>query len=244
MFLITNGGNPDVAFKIARYLQFKYKDGYEQYVIDRCKSAGTLISCGANKILFISPFGELGPLDLQIITRKDFDYSQNSILDIFQCLDKIKGDIIEIYLQGLGLFKINYKISTEKTLSMCKDIAKTIYEPICNKLDPYQIGEYNRKINISSKYIQMMNIKSKNLKDYAKLVSGYPSHSFVIDYEEAKNLFNNVEEYTSKEIIDFVINLCNNKEKEFYFYTYTTINNTYNFTSYSYSKFSIKWHCR
>ena len=66
-------------------------------------------------------------------------------------------------MQGLGLFKINYKISTEKTLSICQDIAKTIYEPICNKLDPYQIGEYNRKINISSKYIQMMNIKSKNL---------------------------------------------------------------------------------
>ena len=73
LFLITNGGDGDTAFKIARYLQFKYKDGYEQYIIDRCKSAGTLISCGANKILFISPFGELGPLDLQLINIKDFD---------------------------------------------------------------------------------------------------------------------------------------------------------------------------
>ena len=219
LFLITNGGDGNVAFKIARYLQFKYKDGYEQYVIDRCKSAGTLICCGAKKIFFVYPFGELGPLDLQLINIKDFDISQKSVLDIFQCLDKIQQDMCIIYTQGFSVFKRNC-FSTEKSLSICRDIVKTIYEPICNKLDPYQIGEYNRKINISLKYMQMMNNKSDNLKDSGKLINGYPSHSFVIDYEEAKNLFKNVEEYTSKEIIDFVIELCNNKQKEFYFYSY------------------------
>ena len=156
---------------------------------------------------------------MQLINIKDFDISQKSVLDIFQCLDKVRDDMFFIYTYTFRLLKKN-SFSTEKSLSICKDMVKTIYEPICNKLDPYQIGEYNRKINISLKYMQMMNIKSKNLKDYTKLIIGYPSHGFVIDYEEAKNLFNNVEEYTSKEIIDFVINLCNNKEKEFYFYSY------------------------
>lgn len=76
--MVTYGGDPHAAFKIARYVQ----DHYEQltlFVPGFCKSAGTLFAVAANEIVF-APFGELGPLDVQMAKPDQFQFDSGLVI--------------------------------------------------------------------------------------------------------------------------------------------------------------------
>ena len=63
LILSTNGGMANAAFQIARLMQDQY-DEWALYCPGRCKSAGTLVALGANRII-MDVFSELGPLDVR-----------------------------------------------------------------------------------------------------------------------------------------------------------------------------------
>ena len=65
LILVTPGGDPDAAFKIGRLLQSKYAK-ISVFITGWCKSAGTLVTLAAQE-LFMSDYGELGPLDIALI---------------------------------------------------------------------------------------------------------------------------------------------------------------------------------
>lgn len=62
------------------------------------------------------------------------------------------------------------------------------------QIDPLTWGEHQRAVSIALGYGERLAAAKKSLKDNAllRLVTGYPSHTFVIDRSEAKTLFNNV----------------------------------------------------
>src|SRR5262245_37196094 len=64
LFMVTEGGDADVAYRISACLQRKYKR-FKFLVPGYCKSAGTLVALGAHEIA-IADQGELGPLDVQM----------------------------------------------------------------------------------------------------------------------------------------------------------------------------------
>ena len=86
--LVTNGGDPDGAYRIARYFQENY-DSLTILVAGRCKSAGTLIALGANELAFM-PYGELGPLDIQLTKVDKFDGTQSG-LTIQDAINTLEG---------------------------------------------------------------------------------------------------------------------------------------------------------
>ena len=65
IILNTGGGDPDAAEKIVNVFRNEFKAGVEVIIPDYAKSAGTLISIGADKII-MGPAAELGPVDPQI----------------------------------------------------------------------------------------------------------------------------------------------------------------------------------
>jgi len=67
LILDSTGGPLDSAFRTVLYLS-RYAGKLNVYVPRKAKSASTLIAVGASR-MFMSPFGELGPLDTQIRTR-------------------------------------------------------------------------------------------------------------------------------------------------------------------------------
>jgi hypothetical protein len=79
---------------------------------------------------------------------------------------------------------------------MAAEIAANLAEgyiaPIAGKIDPLTLGEHQRAVQIGYDYGERLNEKVNSLKKDAlvKLVSNYPSHSFVIDRKEARTLFN------------------------------------------------------
>lgn len=181
--LTTPGGNPDAAYRMARALKRVY-GGYTMYVFGYCKSAGTLIAVGADEIV-MTDFGELGPLDIQMPKVDELDNESGLVYS--QALAAIKAHAFEFFETCYLDIKIKSggSIST-KTASA---IATGLTSPLAAQIDPLKIGESARALEITYAYGARL---THNQKALDKLINGYPSHGFVIDYEEAKALLGNV----------------------------------------------------
>lgn len=77
LLLVTEGGDADAAFRIARCLQDNYKR-FSLFVSGYCKSAGTLVALGATELI-IADTGELGPLDVQMSKPDELAQTQSGL---------------------------------------------------------------------------------------------------------------------------------------------------------------------
>lgn len=198
LMLTTRGGSPDAAFRMARCLQ-KYYQKFTLYIYGMCKSAGTLVAIGADEII-LSDFGEFGPLDIQL-GKKDELFESMSGLNITQALTSLNTRTLDFFRAVLIDLKRGSKgqISTKLAAEIAAQVASGAYDQIYSQIDPVQLGDIERAINIASDYgtrIQSKNIKAGTID---KLVSSYSSHNFVIDLKEAQTLFNIVREPDSIE---------------------------------------------
>jgi hypothetical protein len=191
LLLTTRGGSPDAAYRMARSLQRHYTRVIV-YVHGRCKSAGTLVAIGAHELI-LSDFGELGPLDVQL-GKQDELFENQSGLNITQALTSLNTRVIEFFRSSLLDSRAGMQLSTRLSTDIATKLAIGVYEPIYSQIDPVQLGSMERAIQIALDYGSRLSKKGGNLKPEAveRLVSRYPSHSFVIDVEEAENLFKNV----------------------------------------------------
>jgi hypothetical protein len=80
---------------------------------------------------------------------------------------------------------------------MAKVLTLGVIEPIAAQIDPLLLGRVDRSMRIAEEYCTRLNPSFSNIK---KLVGGYPSHEFVIDFGEAKSLFANVRHPNESEI--------------------------------------------
>ncbi|MHC5596451.1 MAG: SDH family Clp fold serine proteinase [Nostoc sp.] len=195
LILTTFGGDADAAFRIMRFLQRKYEK-ITLYIFGYCKSAGTLMALGAHEIV-MSDFGEFGPLDVQVLKNGEL-YGRSSGLDIHQALDVIGSQaymMFEGYLDNLTE-RTQGQITTKIAADIVSSMAVQLLTPIMAQIDPLHLGEMNRVIRVAQDYGQRLSskISSQNRgRTITQLTSGYHQHGFVIDYEEAKQLFQDVE---------------------------------------------------
>jgi len=196
LILTTQGGNPDAAYIIAKYLKRNY-DQLILYVFGSCKSAGTLVAFAADLIV-MSELGEFGPLDVQLV-RRDEIFATNSGLDISEALESIGYHVFRMFeKQFLELIGRSGGAITTKTASeIAGDIAIGLLAPITAQINPMRIGEIQRAIQIALEYGERLDADPSALH---RLVHHYPSHSFVIDFEEACALFDNIRLVTDGEL--------------------------------------------
>lgn len=198
LMLTTRGGSADAAFRMTRCLQ-RYYDKLILYIYGMCKSAGTLVAIGVDEII-LSDFGEFGPLDVQL-GKKDEIFESMSGLNITQALNSLNTRTLDFFRSSLIDMRSGSKgqISTKLASEIAANLAIGAYDKIYSQIDPVQLGAIERAIHIASDYGER--IKSKNVKPHTidRLVSGYPSHNFVIDLKEAKELFKEVREPTEIE---------------------------------------------
>jgi hypothetical protein len=192
LVLGTPGGDPHAGFRIARALQHTY-DGFDALVPRYCKSAGTLILIGAST-LFLDDMSELGPLDIQI-KKGDELIGRNSGLDIFQAVNYLQNQSISAFRSYLQQLTREDGLSTRVASEIAAGITTGLFQPIAGQVDPIKLAEMQRATEIAFEYGNRLNDKSGNLRSIglAKLVTGYPSHNFVIDRKEAKVIFTRVE---------------------------------------------------
>lgn len=215
LILTTPGGDPNAGYRIARCFQKKYKS-IRLVVASFCKSAGTLMAIAANEIA-IGPLGELGPLDIQVLKKDEFgDFSSG--LDIIEAMEAIAEHTQKFFARQLVDLRLGTRISTRLAGELAAKITSSVATPLYSQIDPQRVAEMQRAMSIALKYGQILGTKSRSLKSDAleKLVRDYPTHSFVIDEEEAKLLFNNIEVLTEEEelLIESLWNFVRVPKKE------------------------------
>ena len=188
LVLATPGGDPHAGFRIARALQHAYEE-FALLVPRYCKSAGTLIAIGAAH-LYLGDMSELGPLDIQV-KKNDELIGRNSGLDIIAALDYLRDQSMKSFHQHCTELVAGAGLSTKAASDIAARLAIGMLEPISGQIDPMRLAEMQRAMDIAYQYGQRLNAKSGNLRSQGLdlLVSGYPSHGFVIDRKEAKSIF-------------------------------------------------------
>jgi hypothetical protein len=189
LLMTTPGGDAGFAFRIARALACRYTK-VRLLICGPCKSAGTLIAIGANEIV-MHDTAELGPLDVQIRKRDEL-LQRESGLDIIQSLDHLTHATIDAFRNTFLEIAEKSGLSTRLCADISSNLVTQLYGNIYSQIDPIRLGSVVRANAIAMHYGEMLG--SPNLKNGAleQLVLGYPSHDFVIDRDQASQLFQRV----------------------------------------------------
>lgn len=203
LILSTHGGDPNAAYKISRCFQIAYKTlessfstedekgSFSIIIDDICKSAGTLLCIGADQLI-MSGNGELGPIDIQLLKEDEISEFTSGLTPI-QAVNFLEGEADRMFKRAFLSLKLSgLNFSTKMASQISTDITTGLLSPIFGQIDPLRVAEVDRSLRIAQEYGSRLNngnLKEGNLE---QLISGYPSHGFVIDRVETKKLFNNV----------------------------------------------------
>lgn len=188
----TYGGVPDGAYKMAKALHHCYK--HVTIAIDGpCKSSGTLMAVVANKIV-MSELAELGPLDIQLKKKDEFG-EMGSGLIAFQALSTLENAARDLLKSVFIDLRTGAQLSTRQALDVATKVSVGALQPIYSQIEPLRLGEQARGMSIGTQYAKRLSGLGKNMKSGAidRLLTAYPSHGFVIDRDEAGELFDLVE---------------------------------------------------
>lgn len=165
LLLVTEGGDPDVAYRISRCLQFSYGEGkFYCFISGFCKSAGALLALGAHDLVF-SDHGEIGPIDVQM-GKKDELWEWQSGLTVNAAISSLNEQAFQAFESFMVQTK--YHLRGGITLRTAADVAAKLttglYGPIFQQFDPMHIGESGRSMLVAEKYGMRLDMRSRNLK--------------------------------------------------------------------------------
>jgi hypothetical protein len=192
LILDTLGGPLDSAFKSVLFLS-RFTRRLRVFVPRRAKSAGTLIAIGASE-LYMSPFGELGPLDTQIRDPRN-PTDRVSALDCYQSVDYVRG--FGLSTLGKALWTLATETQTQIPLAELVNISANFsigsVTPILSQVIPLDFGGWGRTLKIGEMYAQSLLARvGYSQKDSemiaSQLVYGYTHHPFPIDLDEASRI--------------------------------------------------------
>ena len=196
LFLTTYGGDPHAAYWLIHSLRSCFTKT-RLVLAGACKSAGTIVAIGADKIVFGSR-GELGSLDVQV-RQQDELYRWSSGLDIMQAVRSVTEQAEAAFCRYVERFS-SMGITTLTASQMACDLAGRIFQPIAAQIDPLRIGESERGMQIANDYGKRLGASERlQERGLERLIGEYPSHATVIDMEEAKKSFKGVEAMTDDE---------------------------------------------
>ncbi|MCY4672546.1 MAG: SppA protein [Bacteroidetes bacterium] len=201
VILVTEGGDANSAYRIARCFQMQYKK-FSLYIPGLCKSAGTLVAIGAHELI-MSDYGELGPLDVQM-PKQDSVWEMQSGLTVMSTLSTLQHRATRTFEDFLGnLVRGSSSITLRTAAEIATKMTTGLFSPLYSQVDPLHIGEVGRAMSVASHYGSRLLEKGQNIteENLRKIISEYPSHGYVIDRTEAERLFSSVEEPSNEEVI-------------------------------------------
>lgn len=207
LILSTPGGSADCAYRIARSIQRAYKVRADNptergifylYVHDLCKSAGTLLALGASTLI-MSQAAQLGPIDVQLLKEEEVGERRSGLTPrvALETLGMEAGRTFNRLFRYMR-FDGRMQLSTKMAAELAAHITVGVMEPVYAQLDPMRLGEVERFVRISQEYGDRLRTPNVRKGSIEKLLGGYPSHEFVIDREEASDLFERVERPTDR----------------------------------------------
>lgn len=199
VLLDSPGGDIECAYRVVSAIRRRV-DYMEVMVADWAKSAATFFCLAAEKIL-LGPNGELGPLDPQLKSPRGSLW-RTSALESFKALEYLRSYSLETLLTIVRLLTEELEMDVPYALEHAMAVISPIVTPLYQQVNPHELGQVRRDLSISEEYAQRVMTrwsytdKSPKMIEriVRRLVWEYPTHGFVIDFEEAQELDLNVEE--------------------------------------------------
>lgn len=188
----SGGGDINVSYQIVQLLR-KHCKKLNLIVPIYAKSAATLFPMAADEII-MGEFAEFGPLDPQIPEKQGTGMRYSSALNPFKSLEQLQRFSIETIIPTAVVLVQTAKLPVEDAIQQSLLFACNLSSPLYTKLDIEKLGEYSRALEVAKQYGERL------LKRYSQktpeqrsdllnqLVHNYPSHDYIIDYEEMKDL--------------------------------------------------------
>ena len=199
--LHTPGGHIESAYKIVKLLR-KHSKNLEIIIPSFAKSAGTLI-CLSGENLIMTTTSELGPLDVQIPEQQEGDVDTfKSALNGYKSLEQIQTHAIENLdiATKLILHRTGNRMRLQDVIKLAIEFSGNTSGCLYQQIHPKSITEYARALDIGEQYgvrilIRYMGWNQNKASIVVhRMVYDYPSHSFIIDNEELKELGFQVEQ--------------------------------------------------
>lgn len=199
----SSGGNIHVAYQIVEILRL-HTERIFACVPAYAKSAATLLCLGAEEIV-MERLAELGPLDTQVFEDTKGKAEFTSALNPFKALEQLQAFSLEALDASVTMLARRSGLSLNECIKHAIEFAVGTTTPLFAQLDPEKLGEYSRALAIGSEYGDRLlrrfaNWDRPRRSDVLnKLVHGYPSHDYIIDYRELRELGFNVKLFTPDE---------------------------------------------
>ena len=194
------GGVLTSCYRIARLFSL-YSTSWTALVPQLAASGATLICLGSANMV-MSDFAQLGPLDPQVVSRREqrfFSTERQSPLEAFQAVKYLR----EFALTSMDAnmhFLLRKGVAPQTALRTARSVSTRLVSPILDKIDPYDLGSFALDSSLAVQYCQRIcepddeAAHAQEDVEYTKLVEDYPAHEFVIDRAEAQNLGFRIEE--------------------------------------------------
>lgn len=142
--------------------------------------------------LIMTGNAELGPLDIQL-RKPDEVGERTSGLTPMQAITYLQTHSQLLFKEHFKMLRFDTDLNfpTKLSAKVATNVTKGLLAPIYEQIDPMRLAEVNRSLSITSEYAERL---QRNLKGEAlqRLIMDYPSHGFVIDRLEARDLFKKV----------------------------------------------------
>jgi hypothetical protein len=189
LLIHSGGGFGEPAYRIASLLKRQCR-GFTAVIPRLAKSAATLLALGADTII-LGEDAELGPLDAQFF---DYDVAEQwvSALDEVQAVEALEQSALETAMSVMVYLKERTKKSYNVLMPHAMHFAAEITKPLFEKIDSVRYSRQSRRLQETQDYAEKL-LRPRFTADEAKaiardLVRNYPTHEFVIDRQEAKQV--------------------------------------------------------
>lgn len=192
LVLDSPGGDLHSAYNLVRLL--RARDKKLRVVVPRwAKSAATLVCLAADELV-MTDVAELGPLDPQV--RRPGEVSAHSALDDYLSFQALNQEALTMIDLVTPFLVRRTGMNLQELLPMAIDFTTKLFAPVYQGVNPLQHGASLRTVEISKQYAQKVLRMWSNVKDVdqvsERITTGYPSHAYVVDVQEAKELGLNV----------------------------------------------------
>lgn len=188
VWLDSSGGDANAAYKLALILR-RAATTVRIVVPDYAKSAATLLSLAGDSI-YLGPGAELGPLDAQM-PEEGSVAGYTSALNIARAADAVAQDAVGMAVQGGADLLFITGLSRAQTIDAMLRFSAEFSEPLVRQLDPKLVHHAKQMLKVTARYAErLLQMTGCEYPEHAagRLVEDFPTHGFIIDLEEAKDL--------------------------------------------------------
>lgn len=187
VWIESGGGDGNTAYKLALILR-SAAARIRVVVPDYAKSAATLLALVGDEI-YMAPGAELGPLDAQM---PEEGKGTISALNIARAADAVASDAVAIATRGGAELLNTTGLSRAETLNAMLRFSASFSEPLVRQLDPKMVHYAKEWLRVTTRYAERLLGKTigpqRATAVASRLVEDFPTHGFVISYEDVEGL--------------------------------------------------------